>query len=58
LFVWAYTQVMRDGYVPLLRLSPPLALGDLEDVVLPQNPADGAALTFDRTRRRWTAKST
>lgn len=53
LFVWAYTQVLRDGYVPLLRSAPPVGVRDLVDIDTGKSPQDGDILTFDGARRRW-----
>jgi hypothetical protein len=54
LFVWAYTQVLRDGYVPLLKTAPPLALADLLGVDLRgAQPADGDLLVWRSNVGRW-----
>jgi len=54
LFVWAYTQILRDGYVPLLKIAPPLALADLLGVDLNgAQPADGDVLVWRSNPGRW-----
>lgn len=55
-FVWAYTQVMRDGYIPVLRNRPPLTLLDLLDVDIRTLPTDGDSIVFDGIRRKWVCR--
>jgi hypothetical protein len=52
-YVWAYTQVMRDGYAPRLRMAPALGVADIQDIDLTAEPDDGAVLVFDTRRRKW-----
>jgi hypothetical protein len=53
-FIWAYTQVMRDGYVPLLRAAPALHMKDLKDVDLDLVPAtNGQVLRYDAATKQW-----
>ncbi len=54
-FVWAYTQVMRDGYVPRLRMAPALGVADLLDVHLTTTPANGDVLMWRAELGRWVA---
>ncbi len=55
-FVWAYTQVMRDGYMPVLRNRPPLTLLDLLDVDVRTPPGDGDTIVYDGIRRKWVCR--
>lgn len=52
-YIWAYTQVMRDGYVPLMRMAPPLEMGDLRDVDLVTPATEGQVLRWDDTTKKW-----
>jgi hypothetical protein len=56
LYIWAYTQVCRDGYVPRLKSRPALQLADLRDVAVPTPPHAGAVLGWDADRQRWTPR--
>lgn len=54
IFVWAYTQVVRDGYVPLVRMGPAPGLGDLADVELAQlAPQDGDVIYYRADLKQW-----
>ncbi|WP_257554152.1 hypothetical protein [Sphingobium sp. CFD-2] len=52
-FVWAYTQVMRDSYVPLFRAAPALGMADIKDVDLSAGTVGRDVLVFDHETRRW-----
>ncbi|GAA4218603.1 hypothetical protein GCM10022253_19390 [Sphingomonas endophytica] len=55
-FVWAYTQVLRDGYVPTMPMAPRWTLGDVLDVDLTSGTQAGDVLTFDAARRKWVPR--
>ncbi|GAA4220290.1 hypothetical protein GCM10022253_24100 [Sphingomonas endophytica] len=52
-FVWAYTQVLRDGYVPTMAMAPRWTLADVLDVDLTSGVQGGDVLIFDAARRKW-----
>lgn len=52
-YIWAYTQVMRDGYVPLMRHAPPTFMADVRDVDLVVPPTDGQVLRWNDTTKKW-----
>lgn len=52
-FIWAYTQVMRDGYVPKIRSAPAPLMHDLKDVALAMPAAANDVLTFEPSKRIW-----
>ena len=58
LYIWAYTQVCRDSYVPGLKSAPALRLADLSDVELARNPPDdGDLVRWSASDRAWIAQS-
>jgi len=56
IFVWAYTQVLRDGYVPRMMMAPSWSLADVLDVDLTVPVQAGDVLAFDAARRKWVPR--
>ena len=52
-FIWAYTQVMRDSYVPKIRSAPAALINDLKDVALTLPAAPNDVLTFEPSQQVW-----
>ena len=52
-FVWAYTQVMRDGYVPRIKTAPPLTMRDMKNVNLTVEAAGNDVLAYELEGEVW-----
>lgn len=52
-FIWAYTQIMRDSYVPKIRSAPAPLMHDLKDVALAIPAAANDVLTYEPSKRVW-----
>nr|WP_276589366.1 phage tail protein [Sphingomonas sp. GM_Shp_2] len=58
LYIWAYTQVMRDGYVPRISAPPGVAMSDVRDVALARQPAtEGQVLAWDARTQNWRPRA-